>query len=322
MLQMSSRTPANSHPERDRDPIVEAAYSWFLRQRSGPLSDTQKQEFEAWYAADPAHPQAYHEAEQLWADPALTGALRAQRQARAHRRRNSSRLGLAAAAVALWVVIAFDPLIRLQADHWTAWGEVKRMTLADGSQVSLNTDTAISLDLERGQRRLRLLKGEVYCEVTADPNRPFVVTAPYSTTRVAGTGFVVRAEQDNDTVGVLQGAVQVTSHTGSGAPRLVGPERQVAVSRAGLSESERTPNASLIDWAHGDLVFEQTPLAQALERVQHYWRGVVLFRDPRLRTFKLSGRFAIKDPDLLLDILVKTLPIKIRRITPWVVVVG
>ncbi|PAM43031.1 siderophore-interacting protein, partial [Acinetobacter baumannii] len=81
---------------------------------------------------------------------------------RAKRRRSWQR----AAAAALVVVVAGvgwgrgpEVLLRMQADYLTEKGEVRTVQLADGSKVELDSGSAIRLDYDGVQRRIRLLQG-------------------------------------------------------------------------------------------------------------------------------------------------------------------
>jgi FecR protein len=70
------------------------------------------------------------------------------------------------------------------------------VTLADGSHVELNSQSAIAIHYDAGQRRVRLLEGEAWFEVSPDPVRPFVVEASGGTVTALGTAFNVDAEKE------------------------------------------------------------------------------------------------------------------------------
>ena len=81
----------------------------------------------------------------------------------------------------------------LRSDFSTGTGETKSLTLADGSHVELNARSAIALHYDAGQRRVMLLAGEGWFEVSRDPARPFVVEAAGGTATALGTAFGVDA---------------------------------------------------------------------------------------------------------------------------------
>ncbi len=71
-----------------------------------------------------------------------------------------------------------------QADYHTATDEQRRIQLADGSTALLNPDIAIKEALQPDQRRVELLRGEAYFQISPAAERPFWV--------VAGTEFDVK----------------------------------------------------------------------------------------------------------------------------------
>lgn len=323
-------TPSDRDPSgtdgRDADHLAQQAMTWLVRLKAGDLGLDERAELERWRGMSAAHGRAFDEACALWDDPALLAALRkAERDSaylphRVYPKRGRRLLAPAfATALVLGIALWLDPWTRLQADHRTAVGERRSLILEDGSQLSLNTDTAIALYPSANERRLRLLKGELYCEVRPDPGRPFVIEAAASHTRVTGTAFTVLTEGGSDTITVLRGEVNVASAPGQ--TRTLHPDETIRADPDALGSVERSRGAVAADWVNGHLVFEQTPLALAIARIQRHRHGTVWFREDRLRALKISGRFDLRDPEALLDTLAATLPIRLTRLTDWVVVI-
>jgi len=97
----------------------------------------------------------------------------------------------------------------------TGVGERKRITLPDGSTVTLNSRTQIRIDLHRynkANRTVQLLDGEAYFDVEKDSARAFVVQSDGLETSVLGTTFTVQSYLDHpeQKVSVFTGRVQVT----------------------------------------------------------------------------------------------------------------
>ncbi len=235
------REPADPD-RRARDALARAALQWLVRQKRGDFSAGDEAELERWRAESEAHRRAFDEASALWDDPALLAALRRVERSAADRvslrRRRRWLVSAFASLLGLAVLFRLDPWIRLQADHRTAVGERRAMTLEDGSRLRLNTDTAIALNLGPNERRLRLLEGEVYCEVAPDPARPFIIEGPASHTRVTGTAFTVLTEGGSDTITVLRGEVNVTSRAGETRP--LHPDETIRTEGGALGMVHRT----------------------------------------------------------------------------------
>lgn len=314
-----------SPTESDEESVVQRAYAWLIRLESGGATSAERAEFERWMAQAPAHRQAFEEARSLWQDVNLAEALRRTRPpVETPRRRRIGILPGPAMAVALIVLLLigyrFDPVTRVRADYLTATGERTTVHLADGSTLTLDTDSAVAVDL--GEiRRIRLLKGAVYCEVSPDAAHPFEVNARNSATRVLGTRFSVRTGHEVDTVTVAQGTVRVSRNEKPDDARVLHVDEQTTAYRDRFGALVKTRAQQVLAWTRGSLVFEQTPLADVIEQIQSYRRGIVLVRDPRLRDYRISGRFELDDPDRILDALAKTLPIEVRRYSPWVTVI-
>ena len=113
--------------------------------------------------------------------------------------------------------------------HQTRKGETRQLALPDGSVVTLNTDSDISVRLSENLREVRLLRGEALFDVAPDKARPFVVLAGSTQARVLGTSFLVRALAEEPVqVLVREGVVEV-SRTDNAPQR---PLRLVANTRA------------------------------------------------------------------------------------------
>jgi transmembrane sensor len=74
----------------------------------------------------------------------------------------------------------------------TRLGEIRRVPLADGSLVAINTKTALEVAMKPKSRRIVLKEGEAWFQVAKDPQRPFVVAAGAVRVRAVGTAFSVR----------------------------------------------------------------------------------------------------------------------------------
>jgi transmembrane sensor len=208
----------------------------------------------------------------------------------------------------------------LLADHCTGTGEIRAFTLADGSTATLNTDSAIEWSFEGGLRQVRLLSGEAFFDVRHDPQHPFVVDAPHSRTRVKGTRFIVREGGNHDTVTVLSGVVEVGR--GERLTAVLKENDQVQMGQGANGEIGKVAAGVAAAWLRGGVLFDNVPLEQVVREIGRYRKGVLIVTDGRAKSLAVSGRFDITDTDRALESLEQTLPIKIKRITPWVVVIS
>lgn len=240
------------------------------------------------------------------------------------RRKHLKISGLAAAGMlAVAVLIGVDPAWRTE--H-VATGPQQRQSieLSDGTRVTLDTATRLSVSRHLRSRRVALERGSALFEVAPSAWRPFVVQAGSTQVRVVGTVFDVRRrgpQHENVTVTVLEGRVEVRGRPGQMA--LLGPGEQLHAAAGELAPSERTDTARARAWREGRLVFERTPLPEVLAEIAHYGglelRGA---EHPALAGLAVSGVYRTENAGRLLALLPSFLPIRVEpegegfRVTP------
>ncbi len=106
--------------------------------------------------------------------------------------------------------------------YTTPVGGVASVPIADGSQVTLNTDSQIRIALTNTERDVELRRGEAFFEVHKDPTRPFVVQIGDKRVIAVGTKFSVRRDGDDVEVVVTEGKVQVEDGAAAQASRASG----------------------------------------------------------------------------------------------------
>lgn len=303
--------------------IDEQAIAWFARLRSDNVTDRERVLFRAWLLESPAHAEAYRQIDRFWAEPELQRVLGdlplSSRGRRPFNVRPRFILALAA-SLAIGVLVCRPVVLDcLQADYCTDVGEVRSVQLADGSLATLNSASALTADFRGATRRVRLVRGEAYFEVRRDPDRPFQVEGNYSVTRVVGTRFSVREEAESDTVTVVSGLVEVGQ--GERKSPLLKANERISVTAAHIGEVEPVAGNAAA-WVKGKLLFDNAPLEEVLAEIGRYRRGAVVIRNERLKGLRVSGRFDLNDTDRALQSLAETLPIRLYRLTPWLVVIG
>ncbi|WP_199032005.1 FecR family protein [Ralstonia sp. ASV6] len=228
--------------------------------------------------------------------------------ARAPRRRAPM---VAAGIVALLgAVLWADPAWHTQR-YTTAAGERRHLTLPDGSDLTLATRTVAEVEWHLRSRQVRLVDGEALFDVAHSAWRPFVVRAGETTVRVVGTAFNVRRADPRVTVTVLRGRVHVEDASGDA---MLLTARQAAESFNGTLTARAAPDpGAAIAWKDGKLMFDRTPLAQAVADINRYRATPAVLTDPALGRLQISGVFDSARTDALLDLLPSILPVAIRR---------
>lgn len=316
--------------------MLEDAATWYARLRE-PENDrasasARQADFDRWLAADRRHRQAFESVERLWhklerpvaqvmAQATFDQVSGTQRP---FGKRLLSPVGLAAClAVFVGVGVFFqdDIMLRLNSDYRTAVGQRLPLTLADGSRMILNTDSAIAVDLEPNRRTIRLLQGEVWFDVTSDRDRPLFVETTDGQVRVTGTRFGVRSHGDTTTVSLAHGRVELLA-AGEGdnvSPVALRPGQQARLSPAGISDPNGFDQTALTAWLRGQLVFYNAPLPAVIAELNRYRSGHIFIADNDLDALKISGVFTTDDPDAALSAITATLPVQVIRLTDYLV---
>jgi transmembrane sensor len=306
----------------------EQAALWAARLDGSALSVADRDALEAWLAADPAHRLLLSAYCQFSADleqqlPLLAGIGDELAESQTAPKTASllpwlrrpllagvALTAAAAVAVVLWHGQSQDQFQNVA----TPVAQRQALTLADGTQVELNAQTALVVELKRDERRVRLARGEAFFHVSKDPARPFFVETPAGSVRVTGTQFNVRTEAAGQLeVTVLEGSVQVRPGDAA-APQSLHAGDQL------LREQDRVDVAALsgtalddaLAWRQGQVVFHGTPLREALARFGRYHGRNLTASDEAARQ-RVGGRRSLDDLNGFLSDLETALPVRVTR---------
>ena len=316
------------NPSPAVDPIlIGEAADWLLRLDQGELRAADRQDFERWRNRSPAHAAAWRRAESVMqtigAVPQEVRGNALRGLEKSDRRRALNRLALLlAAAPAAWLLYQELPWRDWSADVRTATGEQKRLTLADGTELVLNTASAVDLIFSASERRLRLLAGEIMVTTGRDPSphyRPFIVETAQGTVRALGTRFTMRLEPAQTRVGVLEEAVEIRP---AGADRTIRLDagQSALFNRDGLVGEARPLDAAAALWERGLFLAQNLPMSTLLAEIGRYRRGILRCH-PQLAQLRVSGAFSVTDTDATLRLLERTLPVRVNALTRyWVTV--
>lgn len=197
--------------------------------------------------------------------------------------------------------------------YQTDIGALQAVPLSDGSRVTLNTNTEIRVDVTSTERRVNLKQGEVYFEVAKDPSRPFIVNAGNKRIIAVGTEFSVRREKDDVQVFVTEGKVRVEE----GADAVAHPIAQLkagSIARAGtgglhVQEKPIAEVEQLLTWRTGHLVFDKTPLADAVAEFNRYNTRRIVIVDPSVASIRVGGNFRATNVDAFVRLIASDFPV-------------
>lgn len=304
----------------DQSKAREEALAWFVRCNSGEATAADRAAHDRWLSASARNRIEYERLADLWsaldhvADPRRNAAHRVARPTVTSRR--AFLAGGAALAAASVVAIANPPDF-LAADHATGTGELRNVSLSDGSSVELDADSALALDFRESARDVRLLRGRAFFDVATDSTRPFSVLAGDGRVTALGTRFIVHEWAGAVSVAVTESAVAVRAPDGAGA--VVGAGQTVSYDRRQLGPVRPVDVESETAWRRGKLIFEDRPLAQVLADIGRYRPGIIRVTDGDLLDLRVSGIFDVSNPDGVLDVIRRTLPVRTVELTRYLV---
>ena len=309
--------------------IDDKAAQWAARLDVGQLNAAEAAAFQAWVGSDSRCFGALARAQAVLigsgAPVTLADAIAARRQLMQPNRRwilgGAAVGGLAVAGLAITMTGRYSK----QPLHFSSEiGELRHIPLADGSRLTLNTDTTLEVDYTENRRTIRLLCGEAFFEVAKDPARPFIVVGPKAQVRTVGTTYSVRLNGPEEmTVLVATGrvAIETVGRTmdaftalrrlwrndpPEGGEVLVEAGQEARIRKSG-SEGNGAPvtvtvlpidsAARALLWRDGKLYFEGAPLAGAVAEFARYNYRRIVIRDATLANARISGLFAADDPE-------------------------
>lgn len=280
--------------------IETAAAAWVWRLDQQVETPELKRELDAWLEGDTRRRGALLKARATWLmlDRAkvLSGLSPAQEaKPTAPSRRIMLAGGAAAAASAAAVGLGWRKRPRFD----TEVGEIRRLPLADGSQVALNTASRVIIDLQPQRRTVTLARGEAWFHVAKDARRPFVVEAGPVRVRAVGTAFSVRRGAAGAEVLVTEGVVETWVVGAEGHTVRVAAGHAVTVSEDAAIVAEAGKALDIdrrLAWRDGKIDLRGQSLSDAVAEFNRYNGQKLVIGDPAIASAPLYGVFRTDDP--------------------------
>ncbi len=317
------------------------AIHWVLRLRADNMSEEEFNTLTNWLATDHENSAALDKAEQLFDEmahvaqqneqietPAIATPAPLAQQQPALARPSSNLLSWFQPAVFASLIILIASFIVPQqstllqqffSDYSTGTGEIEQHILADGSQIILDSNTALSIDYSDDQRKILLHQGRAHFTVNKD-SRPFIVASESFVIKALGTVFQVYRKTVKQTrISVQLHAVAIQDTATGQAPLTLSSGYQLdATSNAPLAVPVAVDSAHNTAWQQRRLVINDQPLQVLLDELQRYRHGRVFIRDAHLRQQRISGVFSLDSPKQIIDDVSHALRLKQTRVGPWV----
>lgn len=295
--------------------VARAAAQWLALLESGAATERDHAALQHWRDSHPQHEQTWQKAQSLRQRfsslPQALAMASLDRPQPGRRAVLKRALGVAALLPTAWLISRQLPIDTWRADLRTATGERKRLPLADGASLQLNTATAVDVDM--AQRRVSLVDGEL--ALTVPGAAAMTVQTRYGQLLVSHADVCIRQLASGCLVSVLKGTVQVRDLSGQMATLQAG---QQAPLKAGGLGARALFDVLQLGWRDGVLTAQNQPLGDFLRELERYRPGVLRW-EPRLETLRVTGSFRLDDTDRILNLLASTLALDVQyRTRYWV----
>jgi ferric-dicitrate binding protein FerR (iron transport regulator) len=201
----------------------------------------------------------------------------------------------------------------------TRKGSKSQMTLPDGSQVWLNSDTKLTYETDfNGSNREVNLEGEAYFDVVKNADKPFIIHTRKMDIRVIGTAFNVRAynSEEKAEATLLRGSIEVILKDRKNQKILLKPNEKISISTPSEPTNLKSADPSMIArtaipqveireieiipelntaedvaWKENRLYFKDQSMEQISVMLERWFGKKVVVLDESLKTARFTGNF-------------------------------
>jgi transmembrane sensor len=284
------------------DQIEEIAAQWIDRRDRDDWDAQDQVELNAWLAQSMTHSIAFWRLNAAWQRAERLTALHPSIAPGAGFFDRARPMLLRAAAAAIGAALvgggAFYWLHPSEHSYATTRGTREIVSLSDGSQIELNTDTSVRVSATLGERTVWLDSGEAYFQIKHDAAHPFRVFVAGHRVTDLGTKFSIRTDTRKTEIVLTEGSARLDDlGTGAKDHAITLKPGDVAVATADSVSVTKAPLHVLNDrlgWLRGVLIFDNTRLADAAAQFNRYSdRKLIVEGDAA--DLKIDGTFPAND---------------------------
>jgi transmembrane sensor len=306
--------------------LTEQAAFWVVRLHSDQRMRADEEAFRVWLEQDPAHADAYADCAALWDGVAIAAEseeaheiLQPLRMPYPAPRRLNRRTvlfgGMGAAAAAAAAVVIGPLAAHGEQTFQTKPGKQRRIRLADGSGVLLNTDSKLRVKFLPAERCLFLDRGQAFFQVAKDEQRPFRVFVGGDEVRATGTAFEVRRLGEATLVTLEEGQVAIyRAAAGEEMPSAVlNPGTQVELDAVKPLQVRQVDLHKVQAWRYGRMILDGAPLGETVADLNRYGGIQIVLADPKLASLRVSGVFHTGRPDDFVEAVTSAFPVQVAQ---------
>ncbi len=309
--------------------IKEEATFWVTCEKEG-LSAFQHEELHDWLAQNPLHVKAYQRIKSIYAmslslPKASANSLseRAHKEVKKIKRFEQTKYFARVAAIFLVMGVStfgvYDTFFALKfSDSFNAdVTPITKQVLPDGSIISYDAKTQMSVAFYNNNRVVTLDKGAAMFEVAKDAKRVFIIHSDKVNIEVVGTKFEVIRSNDATTINVEEGTVKTYYDASWFEKRneiLLSKADSITYVHEGVVSHYAKINPSKIAiWRDNRINFNQVTLKHAMDEFSKYTTISFAFATPEIENYVITGEFAFNQMDIFLQTITKLYPLKITK---------
>lgn len=207
----------------------------------------------------------------------------------------------------------------LYQNYQTTFGEIEKIELSDGSQITLNANSSLKVPRFGFGNSIRevLLTGEANFSVkhTFDNKRFIVKTNKNFEIEVLGTEFNVNARQKDAKVVLNKGKIQLNYKNGKVAKKItMKPGDLVVIDPKGQLNLKVVPQPQIFSaWKEQRFIFDETSLLEVATMIEENFGLTIKFREDLLAKRTITGTFHAENADELLQVIAELLEINYNR---------
>jgi transmembrane sensor len=227
----------------------------------------------------------------------------------------------AAAAILVGVLFTVGMLYSSfqQVTIQTAYGQMQKVTLPDGSTVTLNANSNIRYDRNWDDEEMRevWIEGEAFLRVNhlhkegpVQDHERFVVHTGALNVDVLGTSFNVNDRRGRTEVALLNGKIRLSLRNGKEKQLILAPGDIVEYA-GGKLKKKPIDVAEYTSWKDGKLYFRDVPLSEIFNYFEDVYGYKVKVDDPKILTRRLSGTMSSRNEKVFFETIGRTLNLSI-----------
>lgn len=209
-------------------------------------------------------------------------------------------------------------LAELRADYRTGKGERRRMEIAAGVSLELDTQTSIAVHTADDETRVELISGQTFAAAQAAAV-PLVLVAGNGRITASDASFDGRCLDGIVTVTCLHGTITVDH---GGTVTTLAANQQLTYSKAGLQPPAPADPHQVSAWQSGELFFSDRPLASVVDEINRYRPGLIIIASDRLKGRLVNASFQVDRLDSFFPQVEQLFGARVTRLPGGVVVLS